>query len=137
MKITIKNRKHYIIFELDGPIRAGNEYELAEKVEKVFDKPNSPKFIIDLKKVPFVNSATLGVFLNMHKRAESMNGRFALSSLNKEVENLLEITKLNSILEIHVFEKRKNKINSIFSITLNYLISNCWLLLYLQNLLLQ
>jgi len=101
MKIVVKTRKDYSIFNIDGPIRAGNEYELADTVEQMFQPPNSPKFIIDLKKVPFINSATLGVFLNMHKRAESMNGRFALSSINREVENLLEITKLNSILEIH------------------------------------
>jgi anti-sigma B factor antagonist len=101
MKITQKSKKDFHIYEVDGPIRAGMEYELAEQVEQVFEKEGTPKFIIDLKKVPFVNSATLGVFLNMHKRAESMKGRFSLSNLNKEVENLLEITKLNSILEIH------------------------------------
>ena len=101
MKVNTKSKRDFFILEIDGPIRAGMEYELAEKVEKIFQRPNSPKFIIDLRKVPFINSATLGVFLNMHKRAESVNGRFALCGANKEVDNLLEITKLNSILETH------------------------------------
>lgn len=104
MNIKINKKKDYSIVEIDGPIRAGNEYDLADKVESFFNGNTSgqvPKFIIDLKKVPFINSATLGVFLSIHKRAESMNGRFALSSLNREVEKLMEITKLTSILEIH------------------------------------
>ncbi|MCX7999970.1 MAG: STAS domain-containing protein, partial [Leptospiraceae bacterium] len=59
------------------------------------------KFIIDLKKVPFINSAGLGVFLNIFKHIDSLKGRMVFASLNSDIENLMEITKLTSIFEIY------------------------------------
>lgn len=98
MKVITKGEVN--IVRIEGAIKSGDEYNLAEKMEK-YIKPNvAPKFIIDMKKVPFVNSAALGVFLNIFKHVDNLKGRIVFAGLNSDVENLMEITKLSSVFEI-------------------------------------
>ncbi|MCB1175392.1 MAG: STAS domain-containing protein [Leptospiraceae bacterium] len=100
MKVKIVSKGEVNIVKVEGAIKSGDEYSLAEKMEN-YIKPNvAPKFIIDMKKVPFVNSAALGVFLNIYKHVDGLNGRLVFSGLNSDVENLMEITKLASVFEI-------------------------------------
>ncbi len=99
IKVTQKNDVH--IVKIEGPIKAGNEFELGEKIEEHIQQGKVPKFIIDLKKVPFINSAGLGIFLNIFKHVDSLKGRLVFASLNSDIENLMEITKLASIFEIY------------------------------------
>lgn len=99
IKVTTKNDVH--IIKIEGPIKAGNEFELGQKIEEYISKGDVPKFIIDLKKVPFINSAGLGMFLNIYKHIDGLKGRMVFTNLNSDIENLMEITKLASIFEIY------------------------------------
>ncbi len=99
IKVTSKNDVH--IIKIEGAIKAGNEFELSEKIEQYIKKGQVPKFIIDLKKVPFINSAGLGTFLNIFKHIDGLNGRLVFANLNSDIENLMEITKLSSVFEIY------------------------------------
>jgi len=100
MKVKILSKGEVQIVRIEGAIKSGDEYELAEKMEK-YIKPNvAPKFIIDMKKVPFINSAALGLFLKIYKHIDSLKGRIVFAGLNSDVENLMEITKLTSVFEI-------------------------------------
>ena len=92
IKVVLKNDVH--IIKIEGPIKAGNEFE------EYIKKGKAPKFIIDLKKVPFINSAGLGIFLNIYKHVDGLKGRMVFANLNSDIENLMEITKLASIFEI-------------------------------------
>ncbi|MDH5654462.1 MAG: STAS domain-containing protein [Spirochaetia bacterium] len=100
MKVKITKKGEVNIVRVEGAIKSGDEYELAEKMEAYIIPGVAPKFIIDLKKVPFINSAALGLFLNLHKHAYELKGRMVFASLNSDVENLMEITKLSGVFEI-------------------------------------
>ncbi|MCB1157038.1 MAG: STAS domain-containing protein [Leptospiraceae bacterium] len=100
MKIKVIQKNNVNIIRLEGPIKAGNEFELGEEVEKHIKEGEAPKFIIDMKKVPFVNSAGLGAFLNIFKHVDNLKGRMVFANLNGDIENLMEITKLTSVFEI-------------------------------------
>ena len=100
MKLKTKKKGEIWIIEVIGPIKSGMEFNLADTLESCLRSSEVPKFIIDLKKVPFINSAALGIFLNVFKESEKSNGRFSLCGVNNEVDNLLDITKLDSVFEI-------------------------------------
>jgi anti-sigma B factor antagonist len=101
MKIKISTKDEVTILKIEGAIKSGDEYDLAEKMEKYIKPNTAPKFIVDMKKVPFINSAALGLFLNIFKRIDYLKGRMVFASLNSDVENLMEITKLSSVFEIY------------------------------------
>ena len=100
MKLKIISKNEVNIVRIEGPIKSGNEYELAELMENYIKPNEAPKFIIDLKKVPFINSAALGIFLNIFKHVDYLKGRIVFAGLNTDIENLMEITKLTSVFEI-------------------------------------
>ena len=100
MKLKSKKKGEIWIIEIIGPIKSGMEFDLADKLESCLHGAEVPKFIIDLKKVPFINSAALGIFLSVFKESERLHGRFSLCGVHGEVDNLLGITKLNSVFEI-------------------------------------
>lgn len=100
MKVKVVTKGEVNIVRIEGAIKSGDEYNLAERMEKYIKPNQAPKFIIDMKKVPFVNSAALGVFLNIYKHVDNLKGRMVFASLNSDVENLMEITKLSSVFEI-------------------------------------
>ncbi len=101
MKIKITTKDEVTILKIEGAIKSGDEYDLAEKMEKYIKPNTAPKFIVDMKKVPFINSAALGLFLNIFKKIDYLKGRMVFASLNSDVENLMEITKLSSVFEIY------------------------------------
>ncbi len=100
MKLKISKKNEVNIVRIEGAIRAGDEFHIAEKIEKCIAPGVAPKFIIDMEKVPFLNSAALGVFLSVYKHVEGLNGRIVFTGLSSEVEKLLEITRLSSVFEV-------------------------------------
>jgi len=100
MKVKITTKGEVNIVRIEGAIKSGDEYDLAEKMEAFIKPGRAPKFIIDLKKVPFINSAALGLFLNIYKHVDELKGRMVFAGLNSDIENLMEITKLASVFEI-------------------------------------
>ena len=101
METKVKKTGNIWIVEIVGPIKSGMEFDLADQLESCMHQSEVPKIIVDMKNVPFINSAALGIFLNIFKEIEKRNGRFALASISPDVDNLLEITKLSSILEVY------------------------------------
>jgi len=100
MTIKTKNQNNVWMVTIDGAIKSGMEFDLADQLEKCLHQSDTPKIAIDMKDVPFINSAALGIFLNIFKEIEKRNGRFGLCSISHDVDNLLEITKLSTILDI-------------------------------------
>ena len=113
MKTKTKNDKEIWVVEIDGPIKSGMEFDLADELETCLHQSEVPKIIVDMKKVPFINSAALGIFLNIYREVEKRNGRFGLCSISSDVDNLLEITKLGSVLEI--FKNQEDAVDSMKS----------------------
>lgn len=101
MKAKLSTKGEVVIVKIEGAIKSGDEYDLAEKMEKYIKPKTAPKFIVDMKKVPFINSAALGLFLNIFKHVDYLKGRMVFAALNSDVESLMEITKLTSVFEIY------------------------------------
>ncbi|MBL7829912.1 MAG: STAS domain-containing protein [Saprospiraceae bacterium] len=57
-------------------------------------------FVIDLSKVPFINSAGLNCLLSIQHKTQKAGGQFALSGVSSQVVKLLEITKLKPFFRL-------------------------------------
>lgn len=101
IKLKVKKKGEVSIIEIDGAIKSGMEFDLADSLEACMHDVKVPKIIVDMKKVPFINSAALGILLNIFKEIERRNGRFGLCAISSDVDHLLEITKLGSIFDIY------------------------------------
>ena len=111
MKMNTKIQGDVWIIEIDGPMRSGAEFDLAEELERCLTESKSPKIMIDMKKVTYVNSATLAVLLSIFREVDRINGRLLLCDISPEVENLLDVTKLGSVFE--VFKNQEDAFESL------------------------
>ncbi len=58
------------------------------------------KTIIGLKKILFIDVSCLAAFLKAHKLAESNNGKVVFINKNEKIKRALQLTKIDSILNI-------------------------------------
>lgn len=90
IKVTTKNDVH--IIKIEGPIKAGNEFELGQKIEEYISKGDVPKFIIDLKSSFYQLRRFRYVFeyIQTYRRFKRKNGfyelKFRYRKLNGDYE---------------------------------------------------
>jgi anti-sigma B factor antagonist len=57
-------------------------------------------FIMDISKVPFINSAGLNCLLSIKHKSQKAGGQFSVSGASSQVVKLLEITKLKPFFKM-------------------------------------
>ncbi len=63
--------------------------------------PDGPRNIeVDLSQTAFIDSCGLGALIALHKTAASRQGRLLLVNPQSPVQQILELTRLDGILEI-------------------------------------
>jgi len=60
--------------------------------------------LIDLSPVTYVDSATIGCFMDLYRQVHTAGGSLKLSGVQKRVETMLTLTGAQNFLEIHADE---------------------------------
>lgn len=92
-EIGIYHLKGNLIGETDG---IAITESFTEKLEDGFRM-----FVINLEELQHINSSGLGVLITLLTKARKLGGELILSSPSTYIKNLLLITKLNTIFQIH------------------------------------
>ena len=88
------------LFTLKGELMdKGQALQLLYEVDKCIEKHDN-KFILNLVDLKYVNSTGLNVLINILTKSRKSGGDVAIASLSKKVQELLTITKLNTIFNI-------------------------------------
>ncbi|MCK5455224.1 MAG: STAS domain-containing protein [Calditrichia bacterium] len=99
MKISEKQVDDVIVLDLQGSLMGGPEaVSLNDAINRFLDQ-QSLKLVINLSSVERVNSSGLGILIKALTTFKTNGGELKLAHVNENVENLLAITKLNTILE--------------------------------------
>lgn len=59
------------------------------------------KILIDLTSVTYVDSATIGCFMDLYRQAEAAGAKLKLAGVQKRVETMLTMTGAHNFLELH------------------------------------
>ena len=59
------------------------------------------KVLLDLSQVTYVDSATIGCFMDLYRQAAAAGAALKLSGVQKRVETMLSMTGAQNFLEIH------------------------------------
>ncbi len=62
------------------------------------------RVIVDLAPVAYVDSATIGCFMDLYRQMSAVGGTLKLSGVQKRVETMLTMTGAQNFLEIHADE---------------------------------
>jgi anti-sigma B factor antagonist len=111
MEFSYESVGHTGIFSLKGNLIGENDgISLAEAFsEKLDDQTKS--FVIDLSELQHINSSGLGVLITLLTKARRVGGDVTIANPSDYINNLLVITKLNTIFHIH--DTRQEALDSL------------------------
>jgi anti-anti-sigma factor len=82
--------------KLTYPILAGFFGEVRQSIEG-----GSRKLLIDLQAVSYIDSASIGCLMDIHRLLHEKAGSLKLSGLQPRVETMLSMTGVHKIIPIH------------------------------------
>lgn len=99
MKISEKLSGNVTIVNLEGNLMGGPEaVSLNEKFNRFLDE-GAHRVVIDLGQVERMNSSGLGILIKALTTFKTNGGELKLANVNEKIQNLLVITKLNTVFE--------------------------------------
>jgi len=104
MSVKIESKKGLTVCHVEGEI----DINSSPGIKKAFDKliaQKTPKIIINLSKVTYVDSSGLATLVEILKNMKSYGGRMRLTNLSSKIKSLFEITKLERLFEIMADEE--------------------------------
>ncbi len=101
MKIAEQVIEDVTVLTLDGNLMGGPEaVSLNETVNRFLDN-NILNLVIDLSNVEKMNSSGLGILIKVLTTFKANGGTLKLANVNPKIQNLLVMTKLDTIFETY------------------------------------
>lgn len=88
-----------VVFEVDGQLIVGNREELKRLVLAALED-GGRRFVIDFARTAYIDSSGLGVLIGLSKEVRRVGGELRLASLNEDLQNLFELTRLDTFFRI-------------------------------------
>jgi anti-sigma B factor antagonist len=104
MKFSTRKAGDVIIIDVDGKILLGEgDVEIKQAVDDLLKKGNK-KILLNLAKVPYMDSAGLGEIIRCFTALRKGGGNFKLLAPNERIKDLLNITKLLNVFDCYDHE---------------------------------
>ena len=104
MKATIRQVDSVIVVDVSGRITLGEGCaQLRELVRDQLTKGNK-RVLINLADVTYIDSSGIGELVSAYTAVSNQGGQLKLLNLTKKVHDLLQITKLYTVFDIHTDE---------------------------------
>src|SRR5277367_6466851 len=101
LKIAKRTVDGIVAFECNGRIVLGEESALLRDEVKQAITDGSKRIVLNLGEVNYIDSSGLGTLVALHTTALSAGSTIKLANLNKRITDLLQITKLLTVFDVH------------------------------------
>ena len=98
LKVHARKSDSVEILSLEGQIINGDTEALRSAMELA---PDASEIILDLSNVNLVDAHGLGVLLQLREQTLASGIHFELINVNENLSRVFEITRLNTVFEIH------------------------------------
>ncbi len=98
MNIIERTLNDVTVLDLDGKLVLEDNAQFRKRVTAIIDA-GARKLIVNMAKVPYMDSSGLGELISCYLTLQRMSGRLKLLHLSDRLQHLLVITKLDSVFE--------------------------------------
>lgn len=105
MEVLVRESGQTGVIELAGEIDIYNCGEIKKLIDAFIGR-KMPRIVIDMGKVTYIDSSTIGVLLSEQQRLEALKGGLRLLNLKGAPRNVLEMARLESIFPVYDDEKK-------------------------------
>lgn len=74
--------------------------EIEQEISAVMAEGERPNLLLDFSNVKFMSSAFLGLLVKIHKRVVEDGGELKLSNLDRNLQRVFQITRLDKVFDI-------------------------------------
>ena len=99
MAVRIDSKTNLTVCHIDGEIDINSSPTIKKSFDKLISQ-KTPKIVINLSKVTYVDSSGLATLVEILKNMRSYGGRMRLACMSPKIKSLFEITKLEKLFEI-------------------------------------
>jgi len=100
MRIDTKSKDNGAILHLNGKVIGDGVPQLKRTIEEQINS-GANWLIIDLAEVPLMDSSALGTIIAAFLKLREKNGKLVLLNAQKNILDVLAITKLDSLFEVY------------------------------------
>ena len=105
MEIVERTVSDVTVLDLKGKMTLGEGDELLKDKINSLLAAGKKKLLLNLESVPYIDSAGLGEVVRTYTTVSRQGGSLKLLNLTKRIEDLLTITKLITVFEVHETEE--------------------------------
>ena len=102
MNVEFRKNGSCGVAALEGDVKASNVASLREQFTTWLKaNPDVNVLVLDLSQVPMMDSSGLGMVVSLLKKMSERKGDLRLAALSEKVRMLVEITRLQTVLDIY------------------------------------
>ena len=101
LKIAKRTVDGILAIEASGRIVFGDETSLLRDEVKKAIADGQKRIVLNLGEVNYIDSGGLGTLVALHTTAHNAGGTIKLANLAERVGDLLQVTKLLTVFEVH------------------------------------
>jgi len=106
MKITQRNVGDVTVLDCSGKITLGEGTMAVRNTVRDILKNGGRKIILNLGDVNYIDSSGIGELVSTYTSVTNQGGKLVLLNLTKKIQELLAITKLLTVFQVHEDEKK-------------------------------
>lgn len=105
MKISVRQSEGVTVLQPSGKITIGvGDVALREAVHEALNA-GSKKILVSMSDVSMIDSSGVGELVSAYTTVTNRGGKLALSSLTSKVADVLQVTQLVTVFDIHETEE--------------------------------
>jgi len=101
MNITVESYGHAVVLNMKGELTEDALSAIRREVQHQLSGKDVVDLVLNLEKVPFIDSAGLEFLLDLQERLAHKFSQVRLVGPDENVRKIFEITRLDSEFEIH------------------------------------
>jgi anti-sigma B factor antagonist len=101
LKISNREVNGISVVELAGRIVLGEESNAMREQVKGLLAAGKKKIVLNMDNITYIDSAGLGTLVAAHHSARSQGASLKLSNLGSKFQEILQVTKLLTVFEVH------------------------------------
>jgi anti-sigma B factor antagonist len=101
MNFKCKQKDDVTILSISGKIMGGPDHDKFQAEIKRLIAEGNRKVLLDLAKVPWVNSTGLGILISGFVSLKQAEGHMKVSNVNERVLSLFYTSQINDLFETH------------------------------------
>jgi anti-sigma B factor antagonist len=101
LKLNRRTVDKILVIGCNGRIVFGDESSLLREEVRTAIHDGAKRIVLNLSDVSYIDSGGLGTLVALHTTAHNAGGTIKLANLTPRVGDLLQVTKLLTVFEVH------------------------------------